>query len=93
MTHRNEAWNHAVETNTVAQYIAQDNAWYNAMAKAAGITTIQAGNNESYVRGIDRQADGTYLALTATDSKEFKSRRGAENWLARRGYNPDGTRR
>ena len=46
-----------------------------------GTTTDHCNVSESY--GIFPQVDGTYLALTLTKSKSFKSRRGAEKWLAR----------
>lgn len=56
-------------------------------------TTLDQGNNESINRGITRNSDGTFTALTYSASKEFKTQAGAERWLARRGLNPDGTRR
>lgn len=43
--------------------------------------------------GIFKQADGTFLAMTLSQSKTLKTRKGAEAWLARRGYNADGTRK
>lgn len=46
--------------------------------------TIDLGNNESMSRGIFPQADGTFLAMTFTQSKTFKTRAGAERWLARK---------
>lgn len=49
-------------------------------------------NNEKRSRGVSPQADGTFLALTLTASKEFRTRRGAEAWLKRRGIGPDGER-
>ena len=55
-------------------------------------TTYSLGNNESFVVGVFPEADGQFLALTSTASKRFKTTKGAEAWLARRGYNPDGTR-
>jgi len=52
--------------------------------------TIDLGNNESASIGIvDDQ--GAYLALTLSQSRRFKTRGGAERWLARRGYRPAGT--
>ena len=56
-------------------------------------TTLDLGNNESLVCGIFPQADGTFDALTFTATKNFKTRKGAEKWLARRGFNPDGSRK
>jgi hypothetical protein len=41
------------------------------------------GNNERLSVGIEKQNDGTYLALTFTKSKYFKTRKGAERWLER----------
>lgn len=43
--------------------------------------------------GIFPQADGTYLAMTLTQSKTLKTRKGAEKWLESRGYNADGSRK
>ena len=48
------------------------------------LETIDLGNNESMSRGIVANADGTFLALTFTQSKTFKTRAGAERWLARK---------
>ena len=48
-------------------------------------TTLDLGNNESAVIGIFPQADGTFLAMTSTASKEYKTRRGAVRWMAQRG--------
>ncbi len=53
--------------------------------------TVDLGNNESVGIGIAATNAG-YMALTATESKILRTRRGAERWLARRGYAPDGTR-
>lgn len=53
---------------------------------------LNLGNNESLVTGIFRESSGEYLALTLTQSKSFKTFKGAEKWLAKRNYNPDGTR-
>ena len=55
-------------------------------------TTYDLGNNEGFVVGVFAEPDGRYLALTAHASKRFKTTKGAEAWLARRGYNADGTR-
>ncbi len=55
--------------------------------------TIDLGNNESMSRGIFPQRDGTFLAMTFSRSKTFKTRKGAEAWLSRRGYNADGSRK
>jgi hypothetical protein len=42
--------------------------------------------------GVAKMGDHEYLALTRTHSKTFKTERGAVAWLARAGYNADGTR-
>lgn len=46
--------------------------------------TISLGNNESVSTGIADNGDGTFTAMTFTASKTFKTRKGAEKWLARR---------
>lgn len=45
---------------------------------------LDLGNNETLSRGVFAQADGSFLALAFTVSKTFKTRAGAERWLARR---------
>jgi hypothetical protein len=50
------------------------------------------GNNETLSTGINALPDGTFLALTLTASKSFKTERGAVRWLDARGYRADGTR-
>lgn len=54
---------------------------------------LQLGNGETLSTGIFPQADGTYLALTLSQSKNFKTRKGAERWLENRGYRADGSRK
>lgn len=46
--------------------------------------TINTGNNETLSKGIFPQADGTFLALTFSASKTFKTLAGAQKWIARR---------
>jgi len=46
--------------------------------------TFDFGNNESASEGIFPQRDGTYLAMTLTQSKYFKTLKGAQRWFARR---------
>ena len=46
---------------------------------------LDLGNNEQISTGIHKNSDGTYTALTYVSSKTFKTLRGAEKWLARRG--------
>ena len=50
----------------------------------AAAKTLSLGNNESVTRGVFPQTDGSFLALTFTASKTFRTRAGAERWLARR---------
>lgn len=45
---------------------------------------IDLGNNEQISRGLI-EVDGGFLALTFTQSKNFKSRAAAVKWLAKRG--------
>ena len=45
---------------------------------------IDLGNNESLTRGVFKNSDGTYTALTFSQSKTFKTQAGAIKWLAAR---------
>lgn len=45
---------------------------------------INLGNNESITRGITRNSDGTFTAVTFSASKTFKTQAGAVRWLAKR---------
>lgn len=54
--------------------------------------TQDMGNNESLTRGLFPQNDGTFLAMTFTTSKSFKTRNGAIKWLAKRGLTATGER-
>ena len=47
-------------------------------------TRIDLGNNETISRGISKNADGTFTAMTFTKSKTFKTRAGAMKWLSAR---------
>jgi hypothetical protein len=51
---------------------------------------LNQGNNEVLSVGINAESDGTFTALTLTASKNFKTERGAEKWLAKRGYDKNG---
>lgn len=53
---------------------------------------VDFGNNEQITIGVVPQNDGSFLALTFTLSRTFKSRKGAEGWLASRGFAPNGER-
>lgn len=48
------------------------------------------GNNESRALGLFDNQDGTFTGLTHSASKTLKTRKGIEDWLARRGYTPEG---
>ena len=54
--------------------------------------TQDQGNNETISRGIS-ELHGRFTALTFAQSKTFKTRKGAEAWLAKRGIHPDGSRK
>lgn len=43
--------------------------------------TLDLGNNESIKTGVFKMNDGTFLAMTYTKSKYFKTEKGAEKWL------------
>lgn len=49
--------------------------------KANNQTLIDLGNNEELRRGIFKNGDGTYTAMTFTQSKDFKTYKGAVRWL------------
>ena len=49
------------------------------------IETIDMGNNETLSRGVFPQRDGTFLAMTFSQSKSgFKTRKGAQRWYDRK---------
>ena len=50
---------------------------------------LELGNNEQLSTGIFEDVNG-FEALTLTQSKSFKTRKGAEKWLEARGYAPNG---
>jgi hypothetical protein len=47
-------------------------------------TIIDLGNNEQLSQGIFKNSDGTYTAMTFTQSKEFKTLNGAKKWMQRK---------
>lgn len=49
------------------------------------MATVDLGNNETLSTGITKNSDGTFTALTFTQSKTFKTAKGAEKWLEKRG--------
>lgn len=46
--------------------------------------TIDLGNNESASRGVFPQADGTFLAMTFSESRTFRTRAAADRWFAKK---------
>lgn len=54
----------------------------NSIPQVSDSYAIRAGENAC--RGIARNADGTWTALTLTQSKTFATRNGAALWFARR---------
>jgi len=48
------------------------------------MTTLELGNNETLSSGITKNSDGSYTAMTFTQSKTFKTLKGAERWLQAR---------
>jgi hypothetical protein len=45
---------------------------------------INQGNNEALSRGVFQNDDGTFTAMSFTQSKDFKTRKGAEQWLKKK---------
>jgi len=50
----------------------------------ATTTKIENGNNEVISRGISKNSDGTYTAMTFSQSKTFKTLKGAQQWMAKK---------
>jgi hypothetical protein len=48
------------------------------------LKTLDLGNNEQISRGIAKNQDGTFTAMTFTQSKDFKTLAGAQKWLERK---------
>jgi ribosomal protein S6 len=44
-------------------------------------TEIDLGNNEQLFKGINKNNDGTYTAMTFSKSKNFKTLKGAQKWM------------
>ncbi|AGH31805.1 hypothetical protein SLPG_00011 [Salicola phage CGphi29] len=53
---------------------------------------VDLNNNEAITIGVADNGDGTFTALTHSSSKTFKTYKGAVKWIAKRGYNADGSR-
>jgi hypothetical protein len=47
-------------------------------------TSIDLGNNETINKGITQHADGTFTAMTFTQSKNFKTLKGAQRWMTKK---------
>ena len=62
----------------------------NAATQSAPFGLTPCDDNAS--TGIAATEEGTFCALTRTESKTFRTVKGAAAWLARRGYSPTGTR-
>ena len=58
--------------------------------QTTGLTVTDA--TEGWSCGINADHEGTFTALTMTESKTFKSAKAATAWLAKRGYTADGKR-
>ncbi len=53
---------------------------------------IELGNNEVASCGLVFETDGTFTGLTFSQSRSFKTLKGAEKWLASKGYAVGGAR-
>jgi len=42
--------------------------------------TLNMNNNEAISRGVIAERDGTFTAMTFTQSKNFKTQAGAQRW-------------
>lgn len=47
---------------------------------------LDTGNNEALSAGIVENTNGTFTAMTYTQSKDFKTLKGAVKWLDGRGF-------
>ena len=45
------------------------------------MTTLDLGNNETISKGIVKEIDGTFTAITYSASKNYKTLKGAQKWL------------
>lgn len=54
--------------------------------------TLNMGNNETLSRGIVKNNDGTFTAMTYSQSKDFKTLKGATKWIEKLGFNANGER-
>jgi len=59
-------------------------------AKESPMKVQNQGNNESLSCGVNANSDGTFTALTFSQSKTFKTEKGAIKWIEKIGYNKNG---
>jgi len=48
------------------------------------LEVLDLGNNESISKGVVDNNNGTFTAMTYTQSKTFKTQKGAERWYLRK---------
>lgn len=53
---------------------------------------LDLGNNETISQGLVAENDGSFTAMTFTQSKNFKTEAGAVRWLAKRNLDKYGNR-
>ena len=53
---------------------------------------LDLGNNEQISRGLFLENDGTYLAMTFTKSKIFKTQKAGIKWLSSMGIDSKGNK-
>ena len=51
--------------------------------KELDMKTLNLGNNEQISTGVVKNNDGTFTAMTFSQSKTFKTQKGAEKWLSK----------
>ena len=51
--------------------------------KELNMKTLNLGNNEQISTGVVKNNDGTFTAMTFSQSKTFKTQKGAEKWLSK----------
>ena len=56
----------------------------NQGTRSKTVKTLNQGNNEQLSKGVFDNGDGTFTAMTFSQSKTFKTAKGAEKWLAKR---------
>jgi len=56
------------------------------------MTTLDLTNNETAKIGIFANSEGEYTAVTLSQSRTFKTYKGAANWMSKKGYNENGNK-